>query len=358
MKILFWDENTGTMKLRVESQDDLWVLYNIIKEGDVVYAKTTRELKVGKSSVRKPMTLGIKVKKLEFQPFTERLRIRGIIIEEPEKYEERGLRGSYHTINLDIGRELVLIKEKWSKHTINKIREACEKTRLGAVILSVDDEEAAIAVIRDYGVEITSEIALKLPGKMEADKRYAALRERLKDIVEAVTNTMQNTSSKILIIAGPSYMREKVANVIEKEYAGKSDKPKIYQENTSNGGVRGVYEAIRRGSITRAICDYGIIEESKLIAEFLELLTKAEGMVAYGLDEVEVAAKAGAVKTLLILDEMLHSYGELREKLEEIIREVESKGGEMKIFSSLHEAGRQLKSFGGIAAILRFKVKY
>ncbi|MCS7386362.1 MAG: mRNA surveillance protein pelota [archaeon GB-1867-005] len=357
MKILLWDEKAGLMKLRVENQDDLWALYNIIEEGDIVYAKTTRELKVGNSSMRKPMILGIKVKKLEFQPFTERLRVRGVIIHEPEKYKERGLRGSHHTINLDIGGEIAIIKEKWPKHAIDRIREACRKTKLGVVILSIDDEEAAIAIIRDYGVEIISEIALRLPGKMEADKRYLALREKIKEVTKAVKSTIKNTSSTILIVAGPSYMREKVAAALEKEYSGKSDKPKIYQENTSNGGVRGIYEAIRRGSITKAVSEHGIIEETKLMAQFLKLLSKNENMVTYGLNEVKDAAKAGAIKALLVLDEMLHSYGEVREKIEEIIKDVERKGGKIKIFSSIHEAGRQLKSLGGVAAILRFKVR-
>ncbi|RLI35051.1 mRNA surveillance protein Pelota, partial [Candidatus Bathyarchaeota archaeon] len=47
MKILASDLKHGEVKLVVENLDDLWHLYNIIGEGDLVYAKTSREVKAG-----------------------------------------------------------------------------------------------------------------------------------------------------------------------------------------------------------------------------------------------------------------------------------------------------------------------
>lgn len=357
MKILAWDEKRGVMKLRVESQDDLWLLYNIIEEGDIIYAKTSREIKVGEKSARKTMVLGIKVKKLEFQPFTERLRINGIIIEEPEKYEERGFRGSHHTINLDIGKEVVIVKEKWPKHTIKRINEACRKTRMKTMILSIDDEEVAVAILRDYGVEILFEMALRLPGKREAQRREEKMRKTLSKITNKIRELIKQTSTETLIIAGPSYIREKITEKIRKAFTNEKIKPRIYEENTSNGGVRGIYEALRREAIMKALSEYGIMEEAKLISELLELLVKDEEKIVFGIEEIEEMAKIGAVEKLYIIDEILHSYGETRLKIEEIMREVERKRGKIKIFSSIHEPGKQLKSLGGIVAILRYKLK-
>jgi len=357
MKILAWDEKRGVMKLRVENQDDLWLLYNIIDEGDIVYAKTSREIKVGERSARKPMILGIRVKKLEFQSFTERLRINGIIIEEPEKYEERGFRGSHHTINLDIGKEIVIIKENWSKQTIKRINEACKKTKMKTMILSIDDEEVAVAILRDYGVEILFEMALRLPGKREAQRREEKMMKKLSEIANKIKELVKQTSIETLVISGPSYMREKIAERIKKIFASEKLKPRIYEENTSNGGVRGIYETLRREAIMKALSEYGIIEEAKLISELLELLIKNEGKVAFGIDEIEKMAKMGAIEKLYVIDEILHSYGEIRLKIEKIMREVEAKRGKIKIFSSIHEPGKQLKSLGGMAAILRYKLK-
>jgi len=65
MKILGEDLKHGVIQVQVETLDDLWILYNVLREGDIVYAKTTREVKVGDGSEgsRIPMILGVKVKK-------------------------------------------------------------------------------------------------------------------------------------------------------------------------------------------------------------------------------------------------------------------------------------------------------
>ncbi|MEM2577550.1 MAG: hypothetical protein QXV88_01505 [Candidatus Bathyarchaeia archaeon] len=42
--------------------------------------------------------------------------------------------------------------------------------------------------------------------------------------------------------------------------------------------------------------------------------------------------------------------------LEDLMLEVEGKGGRIKIISVEHEAGAKLKSLGGVAALLRFPI--
>ena len=48
------------------------------------------------------MILTVRVEAVEFQAFTTRLRIRGIVIEGPEKY---GVVGKNHTHSIEPGRE-------------------------------------------------------------------------------------------------------------------------------------------------------------------------------------------------------------------------------------------------------------
>lgn len=62
---------------------------------------------MGNDSRRVPMVVELEVEFSEFQPFTSRLRIHGIVRDAPERY---GIKGSHHTINLDIGDEIVIIK--------------------------------------------------------------------------------------------------------------------------------------------------------------------------------------------------------------------------------------------------------
>ena len=100
-----------------------------------------------------------------------------------------------------------------------------------------------------------------------------------------------------------------------------------------------------------------MIEDSKIMEDYLEILAKEKGKATYGLNETYKAAKIGAVKTLMISNRMLKSYGEKREKIEEIIEDVERQGGEIRIISEISEAGKKLLSLGGIAAILRYRIE-
>ena len=45
-------------------------------------------------------------------------------------------------------------------------------------------------------------------------------------------------------------------------------------------------------------------------------------------------------------------------EVEKIMKAVEKTKGEVQIISSEHEAGKKLDGLGGIAAILRFKLRY
>ena len=109
LRIVSRDEKRGAVRLRIENVDDLWVLKNVIKDGDLVIARTLRDVKIdGEGKRRKPMVILLEVKNIYFQPFASRLRIHGIIRDAPEGY---GLRGSHHTLNVDVGSEIEIIKE-------------------------------------------------------------------------------------------------------------------------------------------------------------------------------------------------------------------------------------------------------
>ena len=78
----------------------------------------------------------------------------------------------------------------------------------------------------------------------------------------------------------------------------------------------------------------------------------------YGMDHVKNANETGAVEVLLVSDSLISEMKD-REKfsgLDLLMKSVEKKNGNVHIVSSEHDAGKQLKSLGGIAAFLRFKI--
>ena len=347
MKIIGWDERHGRMLLQVESRDDLWCLYNVLSPGDLVTARTLREIKVDDKSSRKPMTLKVRVEKVEFQPYTDKLRIRGVVVEGPDEF---GVIGSYHSIAVGEGSEVLIEKERWSKHELDRIFKASSRKPLKALLVGIDSDEVALVLPHDYGLELVAEVRLDLPGKHEPSKREEVLEERIREISEKVKELIRRLDLKAVAIVGPGFVKDYLARELTS-----STKVRVYVDAASTGGYQGAKEAIKRGVLRRVLKDFDLVEEAELMDELLLHVSKGDGKAAYGIEEVRRAAQCGAVDKLLVLDELVRSPDlELRSKVEEIIEMAEKRGAKVKIFSSLEEPGQQLKSMGGLAAILRY----
>ncbi|MEM1546975.1 MAG: mRNA surveillance protein pelota [Candidatus Methanomethylicia archaeon] len=351
MRIVEINDAYRVLKLKVEYEDDLWVLYNILSVGDIVYAKTTRELKTSSGSKRKSMVLGVKVEWTEFQPFTTRLRVHGIIVEGPRELD---LVGQRHTLKVDVGDEVLIYREKrWSSSDIEYIDKYSKKGYVNALAIGIDYDEVAIAIIRDYGIEEISSFPLNLPGKDSPENREEVVYSRAYEIANMVINECRKREVNIVVIAGLGSLK----NILKNRLEDMDKKIKIYLEDTSTGGISAIYEALRREAVMKILEDYSIVEEEKLIGEFLEKLSENVDIVRYGLSDVEKVVEYGVIEKVMVVSELVRSYNEEeRRRVEEVLRKAESMGAKIKIFTSTHETYNQLKQLGGIAAILRFKL--
>jgi stalled ribosome rescue protein Dom34 len=71
---------------------------------------------------------------------------------------------------------------------------------------------------------------------------------------------------------------------------------------------------------------------------------------------VAIAAQAGAVDSCLVSDDVfLRNMDE--EQVVQVLNTVEQKGGEVYLCDSSLEAGKQVSSFGGIVATLRYALR-
>ncbi|MEM3380673.1 MAG: mRNA surveillance protein pelota [Candidatus Bathyarchaeia archaeon] len=353
MKILNEDLRHGIMKVSIDNLDDLWILYNLIRKGDKIYSRTTREVKVervgGTSSRRVPANLGLSVEKVYYDKDLARLRIHGTIIDAPE---DLSVLGSHHTINLHEGKVATIIKEYWAQHDIDSLRKA---VRPGPpiIIVALDNDECAIGVSRTSGVEVNVELKSGLPSKSEADRREQAMLKYLGEISGALVKVHEKVDGRIVVV-GPAFAKEHLVRHLRKNFPELSDNIAAVK-SVSSGGVAGVLEAVRVGVVGKVLKESRIIEESGLVEELLARLGASRGDVSYGIEEVESDAISGAVQTVLVCDDKLRSAeGEERIRLESILKTVESKGGRVVIVSTGHEGGRKLDSLGGIAAFLRY----
>lgn len=350
MKVTYRNLKAGEIRVVPEIEDDLWLLQMIISPGDIVVARTTRDVRFGEGrSSRVPMTLAIRVKSVEFEPFTTRLRIHGIVIEGPERF---GVKGSHHTLRIDLGNELTIIKEHWGKPLLEKLLRA-EARGLKAVVTALDYDEYSIAIVQEQGVRYVSEGSLGLPGKDDPQRDHL-LESRLEELAEEVIGIARRNNTRVIIVASPGDLKRKLAELIK----SRGRELHVYVDNVSIGGRGGVLEVLRRDIVREVLRDISSIEAEKILEEFMRLLVKDEGRVAYGLEEVFEVAKTGAVEKLLILDELVRSYSvEERKVVEELLAEVDKRGGEVRIVSSESPAGEKLRALGGIIAILRFRAK-
>jgi len=357
MRILRDDVKHGSITVMPEVLDDLWVLYNIVEKGDRVYAKTSREIRLGErydrpeKGRRVTVSLGVTVENVIWDRHMNRLRIHGIICEAPEEIGE----GSHHTFSIVLNKPLRIVKHRWMKHHLDRLQRAAEQKVPPIIVISIDDEGYCIGILRGFGVDIKVEERVTLPGKTRSDDRRRVIQELFKSAAKAIEETRRDSDMPIVIL-GLGYIKNDFLKYLER----KTDlKEKIIDVKSVNStGKAGIYEALRSGVLSKALKHMRIAKEIEAVEELLKRLGKGRRDISYGLKEVQKAISLGAIDKLLLTDSYLReALDDARESLERIMREVEKKGGEVIIVSSEHEAGAKLSSLGGIAALLRFPIE-
>ncbi len=342
MKVLSEDLKHGAIKLRVESVDDLWVLKNVVREGDVVIARTLRDVKLeGEGKRRLPMTVALKVKKVYFQPFASRLRIHGVILDAPEGY---GLRGSHHSLNIDVGSELTIVKEVWPKHLLNLIRRA-PGVGVKVMLVAADFDEVAVAVMYRQGIKYVLERELEGVSSEVPD----SVGKVLGKVVELVQDAVRREGAGYIVVGAPAFLKDELARAL-KEGLGRG--VKVIPDSVSSGGKAGIHELLRRDSVKSLVQEFSALEAEEILGEVMSYLVRKPQRVALGLKAVENAVRLNAVSKLLVVEDLLPS--EEGDVVGEILTEAERRGGRVVIVPRESPAYIKVKNLGGVVATLRY----
>lgn len=342
MRMEILDERDGVIRVRVDSADDLWIASLLISAGDRVRGRTTRDVSIGDEKRRVPVTLTIEVIKTEFQPFTNKLRVHGVIVEGPERF---GLRGAHHTISVGVGDEIVIYKREWSPELLSEILSLVRPINVLAV--AVDFDEYAMALVQMQGVKVIDEKRVSLP---ISDESFEEEKDRLLDeLSKRVMEAAARYGVDAVIIASPGTLKDELRDRLRG--AGPLT---VYTDTVANGGYAGIQELINRGALREVLTGTAIEKASKALEEFEYLLANNESRVAYGLAHVDIAADAGAVEKVVITDDMLGGFDVDRRRVEEILKKVAKKGGAVIIVPASSPPGERVKALGGILAILRY----
>lgn len=355
MKIKHFEDKKGELKVQIECLNDLWVLFNVIYKDDKTISRTTRRiiLREGDSGDRKPMILTLEVKDVAFHEYSNRLRIKGIILSGPEDLISFG---SYHTFNVSVGSIITIIKKKWMKHDLSRIEKSSKVQSFRILIIAIESGLATVAIISDYSQKIITSIKHNIPGKRyEKTLRNKEIGEFFGKIDTIIADNLERIDINLIIITGPGGFKEKYTDILKKSRPSLAQKIKII--NSSSATFSAIKEVIKSKKLEKIKKTSRIIYETNLMDKFIEQLGKDTKLVSYGWDHIKNAALMGAIDILLISDKLLRGLSfDKRSELEDTLNIIEKKNGKIEIFSSEHSAGEQLISFGSIAAILRFKI--
>ncbi|MEM1953415.1 MAG: peptide chain release factor aRF-1 [Candidatus Caldarchaeum sp.] len=274
-------------------------------------------------------------------------------------------------------------------------------------VLVIDNEEAAVAIVKGRSISQLKTYTSGVPGKHHAGGQSARRFERLREMTlnefykrvaeKANELFLQYPEMKGVIIAGPGPTKELFA---QGDYLHYTLRDKIHIVDTSYSGESGVREAIAKSA--DFLKEVRMIEEQRLIQRLMNEATRVDGLAVYGEKQVLDALQKNMVELLLISEDLdrvelkikcqncgyetvltldsSEMQAEIPKKLAErcpvcgnnslglsdtrllidkLIEEADKLGVKVELISSEHEEGEMFKkAFKGIAGILRHRGGY
>ena len=357
MKIININLKHGEITLKTENLYDLWSLYNAINKGDKVTSLTQRRviLKEGTKGERKLMKLKLIVEDLSFHEFSNRLRIKGKILEGPTDFVSFG---TYHTFNIEILHKLTVFKENWLNHEIRRLKDTSKfESNFVLLMVAIETGLANLALITNFSHNRFATIKKNIPGKRYKQQyRNKALIEFYHDITEVLEEKLKNTDVNLIILCGPGNTRDKFLDYLKKNSKSNND-IKIESYHASSGTESAIRETLKSKELAKLKNKVQIIQETEKIESIMTQFAEDADLIVIGIDEVSEAAKRGAIKQLLLADVLIRGTSkEHKLKIEEVITNVEYSGGEVDIMSTENITGEQLVNLGSIIGILRYKI--
>jgi len=273
-------------------------------------------------------------------------------------------------------------------------------------ILLIDSQNATLATLQGRRLEIVRELTSGVPGKTRAGGQSARRYERLRDMrlqeyftrvgTHANETFLPIENLKGIILAGPGPTKY---DFEKGEYLNYMLKGKIIDTiDTAYVEEQGVKEVVAKAPEVMRKVRY--IEEKKTVQQFLYEVGHDTGKITYGEEQVRRALESGSVSALLLSEGLdtsrvtikcstcgyqeqhsiknaklmefqqsligkqcpkcnaqALSITETEDLIDDFAKLAEYTNSEVEIISTETEEGQMLKnSFGGVAAMLRFRI--
>ena len=268
-------------------------------------------------------------------------------------------------------------------------------------LIVADKNEAAVGYLQGSSIKTVYTMESNVPGKTKAGgqsaQRFSRLRdEMLKTFLDEISDKAKNAFMKKsredkllgIIIGGPGFVKDKL---VDDDHLHQELQDEIVVTKSLDvSGEAGLSQLVEKSQ--EEIEDSQVVKEKNLVNKFFDNLNKENGKSEYGVEQVEEALKMGAVETVLVSEdinlyrakyecpqshekEIFENKAQIEDNLscdecnEEMSLEdigdivdvfgekAEEMSSELEIISTDHEEGRRLMNLGGIAAIMRYRIR-
>ncbi len=272
-----------------------------------------------------------------------------------------------------------------------------EKDTYGLVV--IDQSEATLGLLRGKRIEALKNVQSLVPRKHRMGGQSARRFERLhelaiheffKKIGDLMTEAFLNRDLRGILVGGPGYTKERFAGggYLHHELLKKLLPPYVDVGYTDENGLREIVDGARE-----TLKDLDLMREKDLLQRLMNEIRKPDGGLAmYGDAQVRKALDLGAVDTLIVSEGLRRARAKMRcdscgrehettidethplpvcpncgadkltvrERKDVVVEFTEraaAMGTRMELVSRESEEGEMLlRAFGGLAAILRYRV--
>ena len=353
---------SGSIKIIIDNEEDLWALYNVMALGDYIQLATFRKVQheTGSkvTSKKRKMILTLRLEEIDYRP--EAIGIRG----KNQTQNEFVAVGQYQSDEIGVNSFFTLYKSYWDEMHIETLKKAADITQTSEVVAVLMDEGIAnLFYISNTQTVNKGKIDLSIPKKRNGSSQHDKGREKFfGQVLEKFLKNINFENVKVVIIASPGftqedfrkYMVEKIEN--NKDYSSlKNNLNKLIYTHSSSAFKHSLQEILSKQEIKKNITDVKCVDDVAAMAKFNEILLTEMDKAFFGKKQFEYVFEKNAIDILIITDGYLRKLsGKERKDLSQKIKQLKSNEKEVCQFSSLHDTGERIDEFGGIVGILRY----
>ena len=357
-------DGSGSIMLRPENPEDLWHAYNLLQKGDLVRCTTVRkvvkESNTGSTtSSKKRLNLTIDLKKIDFDPDSQEVRLSGRVQSENDFVRL----GAHHTLTLELNQNFSVEKTCWDQVYLDLIEEASNPDRQAEVAAIVMHAGLAHICLVTGALTITkARIDVNIPKKRTGSTQNAkATTKFFEAVYQAILRHIDFHKVKVVLMGSPGYVKDDFFQYMLQEAVRRDDRPIIENKSkfvlckASNGHKYALEELFSDPAIMSRMADTKVAKEVDVLNKFMRMIDTDPDRAYYGYHHVAKAHEQLAIDSLLVTDELFRASNiKTRRQYVDLVESVRANGGNVYVFSSMHISGQQLQQVSGVAAILRY----